>query len=58
MVTGGGGESGFTSKVTEVGLSDLVRGGVCTVVGVLGTDSISRKVKACSPRSMPSTRKA
>lgn len=45
-VTGGGGESGFTSKVTEVGLSDLVRGGVCTVVGVLGTDSISRNVES------------
>lgn len=44
-VTGGGGESGFTSKVTEVGLSDLVRGGVCTLVGVLGTDSISRNVE-------------
>ena len=45
-ITGGGGESGFTSKVTEVGLSDLVRGGVCTVVGVLGTDSISRNVES------------
>lgn len=45
-VTGGGGESGFTSKVTEVGLSDLVRGGVCTLVGVLGTDSISRNVES------------
>ena len=45
-ITGGGGESGFTSKVTEVSLSDLVRGGVCTVVGVLGTDSISRNVES------------
>ncbi len=45
-ITGGGGESGFTSKVTEVGLSDLVRGGVCTVVGVLGTDSLSRNVES------------
>ena len=57
-VTGGGGESGFTSKVTEVGLSDLVRGGVCTVVGVLGTDSSPAMWKACSPRSRPSTKKA
>lgn len=45
-VTGGGGESGFTSKVTEIGLSDCVRGGITTVVGVLGTDSVSRNVES------------
>ena len=41
-VTGGGGESGPESKVPESRLSDLFKGGLTTVVGVLGTDSVSR----------------
>ena len=41
-VTGGGGESGPESKVPESRLSELFRGGLTTVVGVLGTDSVSR----------------
>lgn len=45
-ITGGGGESGFTTKVTEIGLSDIVRGGVTTLCGVLGTDSLSRNVES------------
>ena len=41
-VTGGGGESGPESKVPECRLSELFQGGLTTVVGVLGTDSVSR----------------
>ncbi len=42
QVTGGGGESGPESKVPEAQLSHLVRAGLTTLVGVLGTDSLSR----------------
>lgn len=44
-VTGGGGEDGFASRVPELPLSDCVRGGVTTLVGLLGTDSLSRSVE-------------
>lgn len=41
-ITGGGGESGAASRVPPVGLSQFTRHGVTTVVGVLGTDDVSR----------------
>ena len=41
-VPGGGGESGPESKVPESRLSELFKGGLTTVVGVLGTDSVTR----------------
>lgn len=41
-VTGGGGEAGHASRVSPVPLSRITRGGVTTVVGVLGTDDIVR----------------
>ncbi|MCD8221125.1 MAG: beta-aspartyl-peptidase [Clostridiales bacterium] len=44
-ITGGGGESGFRSRVPEVRMTDCVKNGVTTVVGVLGTDSTSRSVE-------------
>ena len=44
-ITGGGGESGFRSRATEVSLADLVESGVTTVVGLLGTDSRTRSVR-------------
>lgn len=44
-ILGGGGESGFASRVPEIQLSECVRGGVATVVGLLGTDSITRSVE-------------
>lgn len=43
-VTGGGGESGPASRVPEVTLTALTRGGVTSVVGVLGTDCTTRSV--------------
>ncbi len=41
-VTGGGGEAGPASRVPEAPLSQLLRGGLTTVVGVLGLDSVTR----------------
>jgi beta-aspartyl-dipeptidase (metallo-type) len=41
-VTGGGGEAGPASRVPEAPLSQLLRGGLTTVVGVLGMDSVTR----------------
>ena len=43
-VTGGGGEGGFIYKVPEITLRSIVEGGVTSLVGLLGTDGISRSV--------------
>lgn len=45
-VTGGGGESGYASRVPAVGLSQFTRGGITTVVGLLGTDDTTRDTNA------------
>lgn len=44
-VTGGGGEGSFHTRTPELELSELVRGGITTVVGLLGTDGITRSVE-------------
>ena len=44
-VTGGGGEKGFTSRAPEIKFSDIISSGVTTVVGVLGTDSVTRSIE-------------
>jgi len=41
-ICGGGGEAGPASRTPEIQLSQLTRGGTTTVVGCLGTDSVSR----------------
>ena len=41
-ICGGGGEDGFASRVRELRLEDFTVNGVTTVVGLLGTDSITR----------------
>lgn len=43
-ITGGGGESSFKSRAPEILMTDIVRNGVTTVVGLLGTDSTTRSV--------------
>lgn len=43
-ICGGGGEAGPASRTPEIQLSQLTRGGTTTVVGCLGTDSISRSM--------------
>lgn len=44
-ITGGGGESGFTSRVPEIRFSHIIESGVTTVVGTLGTDAVTRSVQ-------------
>lgn len=41
-VTGGGGEGGFATRCPEITASQITAMGIGTVVGVLGTDGISR----------------
>ena len=41
-VTGGGGEAGFSTRVPAVPLTRYTRAGVTTVVGLLGTDDVTR----------------
>lgn len=42
---GGGGEDGFASRTPAVSVENIIRSGITTVVGVLGTDGNSRSVK-------------
>lgn len=44
-ITGGGGEGGFHTRTPEIQLSDIVVGGITTVVGCLGTDSVCRNME-------------
>jgi len=44
-ITGGGGESGFSSRVPALPLSRYTSGGVTTVIGVLGTDDLARSTR-------------
>jgi beta-aspartyl-dipeptidase (metallo-type) len=41
-ITGGGGESGYASRIPPVLLQRFTRAGVTTVVGLLGTDDVTR----------------
>ncbi len=41
-VVGGGGEGGFTSRIPEINSSKLLKCGVTSVIGLLGTDSITK----------------
>jgi beta-aspartyl-dipeptidase (metallo-type) len=41
-ITGGGGEGGYASRTPEINIVDIVQAGVTTVVGCLGTDSVTR----------------
>ncbi|MDL2297666.1 beta-aspartyl-peptidase [Synergistaceae bacterium OttesenSCG-928-D05] len=45
-VTGGGSEGGPHMRTPELLLSDMVKGGVTTVIGVRGTDDVSRSMEA------------
>lgn len=41
---GGGGENGFSSRIGEIELKDILLAGVSTVVGVLGFDSYTKSL--------------
>ena len=45
-ITGGGGESGFSTRVPAPFLSQYTTAGVTTVVGVLGTDDTTRDTRS------------
>lgn len=44
-VTGGGGEQGFASRVPESRMEDIAATGVTTVLGLLGTDGVTRSLE-------------
>lgn len=44
-ITGGGGEQGPSSRVPELPLTALTKNGVATVLGLLGTDGVSRSLE-------------
>ena len=45
-ILGGGGEGGFHTRTPEASLGDLIRNGITTVVGCIGTDGIGRDMTA------------
>ncbi|WP_244834414.1 beta-aspartyl-peptidase [Clostridium sp. BJN0001] len=45
-ITGGGGESSFSSRTTEIDVSEIVKYGVTTVVGCRGTDDVGRSMES------------
>lgn len=44
-ITGGGGEGSFRTRTPEIQLTDITKGGVTTVIGVLGTDGTTRSME-------------
>ena len=51
-VTGGGGEGGYATRTPEIQLSALIRGGITTVVGLLGTDGETRSMENLYAKTM------
>lgn len=45
-ITGGGGEAGFATRVPPVPISHFTRAGATTVVGLLGTDDLTRNTES------------
>ncbi len=45
-ITGGGGEAGPASRLPEINVSTVLSAGVTTLLGVLGTDSVTRSTEA------------
>lgn len=44
-IMGAGGENGFKSRTPEISLSEFVRAGTTTVIGCIGTDSVTRDIR-------------
>ena len=51
-VIGGGGEAGFTSRIEEIKTEKLLKCGVTGVVGLLGTDSVTRSLISLFAKTM------
>ena len=45
-ILGGGGEGGPATRAPEITVEDIVAGGVTTVIGCLGTDSVTRHMSS------------
>lgn len=45
-ITGGGGEGGFKTRTPELSLSSIIKGGITTIVGCRGTDSVCRDMRS------------
>ncbi len=45
-ITGGGGEAGPSTRVPPLGLSQFTRAGVTSVIGLLGTDDLTRSTQS------------
>lgn len=45
-IIGAGGEGGYNTRTPEMQLSNLIKAGITTVVGCIGTDGICRSMKA------------
>lgn len=45
-ILGGGGEGGFKTRTPEMSLSTLIKSGITTVVGCIGTDGVCRSMRA------------
>lgn len=44
-ITGGGGEGGYSTRTPEMHINEAIKGGVTTVIGVLGTDAQTRSLE-------------
>ncbi|KRQ85832.1 Isoaspartyl dipeptidase [Caloramator mitchellensis] len=44
-ITGGGGEGGYKTRTPEIVLSDIIKGGITTIIGTLGTDGVTRSLE-------------
>ena len=45
-IAGAGGEGGPASRTPEMKIDDMIRSGITTVIGCLGTDGITRSVES------------
>jgi len=44
-ISGGGGEGGFSTRTPEIKAEELLKNGITTAVGVLGTDGVTRNLE-------------
>lgn len=51
-ITGGGGEGSFHTRTPELQMSEMINGGITTVVGLLGTDGITRSAENLYAKTM------
>lgn len=45
-IIGGSGEQGYKSRSPEIGIAEIVRGGITTVIGCIGVDTFTRNMQS------------